>query len=80
MEAIGDSVSAAAVDPRVAAATATPPPRPRVRARSYELPARLLLLFGGLVSGVILSDLGWGTWLVALLVLSCSPFDEGGLP
>jgi hypothetical protein len=32
--------------------------------------AGLLLLFGGLVSGVILSDLGWGTWLVALLVLA----------
>ena len=32
--------------------------------------AGLLLLFGGLVSGVMLSDLGWGTWLVALLVLA----------
>lgn len=32
--------------------------------------AGLLLLFGGLVSGVMLVDLGWGTWLVALLVLA----------
>jgi hypothetical protein len=34
--------------------------------------AGLLLLFGGLVSGVILADLGWGTWLVALLVLAAA--------
>jgi len=34
--------------------------------------AGLLLLFGGLVSGVILSDLGWGAWLVALLVLAAA--------
>jgi len=34
--------------------------------------AGLLLLFGGLVSGVMLSDLGWGTWLVALLVLAAA--------
>ena len=33
--------------------------------------AGLLLLFGGLVSG-ILSDQGWGTWLVALLVLAAA--------
>jgi hypothetical protein len=32
--------------------------------------AGLLLLFGGLVSGVMLSDLGWRTWLVALLALA----------
>jgi hypothetical protein len=32
--------------------------------------AGLLLLFGGLVSGVLLSDLGWGVWLVALLVVA----------
>ena len=34
--------------------------------------AGLLLLFGGLVSGVLLSDLGWGIWLVALLVVAAA--------
>jgi hypothetical protein len=33
--------------------------------------AGLLLLFGGLVSGV-LSDLDWGIWLVALVVLAAA--------
>jgi len=32
--------------------------------------AGLLFLFGGLVSGVVLSELGWGIWLVALLVVA----------
>jgi Predicted membrane protein (DUF2157) len=34
--------------------------------------AGLLLLFGGLVSGVLLSDLGWGIGLVALLVVAAA--------
>jgi len=34
--------------------------------------AGLLLLLGGLVSGVLLSDLGWGIWLVALLVVAAA--------
>src|SRR5688572_17546634 len=46
MEAYGDSVSTATVDPPAAFEGAREAPRPRVRARSYELPARLLLLFG----------------------------------
>jgi hypothetical protein len=32
--------------------------------------AGLLLLLGGLASGVIASELGWGLWLVALLVVA----------
>ena len=34
--------------------------------------AGLLLLFGGLVSGVIMSELDWGLWLVALLVVAAA--------
>jgi len=34
--------------------------------------AGLLLLFGGLVSGVMLSELDWGIWLVALLVVAAA--------
>ena len=34
--------------------------------------AGLLLLFGGLVSGVMLSELDWGIWLVALLVAAAA--------